>query len=92
MTAFAEHVEDYLRLRRSLAYKLEDAGRLLARFSAVLDAAGAECVTIEAALAWALEPEVAAGSIVRAARLMAARGSRATWRTSIRGPRSRQWG
>lgn len=29
MTRFAQHVEDYLRLRRSLGYKLEDHARLL---------------------------------------------------------------
>lgn len=74
MTMFAEHVEDYLRLRRSFGYKLEDAGRLLARFATVLDRAGAECVTIELALGWALEPQVAPGSTVRATRLMAVRG------------------
>lgn len=74
MTAFAGHVEDYLRLRRSFGYKLEDAGRMLARFAAVLDEAGAECVTIDAALAWALEPDVAPASSVRPMRLLVVRG------------------
>ena len=74
MTAFAEHVEDYLRLRRSFGYKLEDTGRLLPRFAAHLHAAGADVVTIELALAWALEPDVPAGSNVPAMRLLAVRG------------------
>ena len=47
---------DYLRLRRSLGYKLERAAKLLAQFTAYLDAIGADTVTIEAALAWATQP------------------------------------
>lgn len=74
MTTFAEHVEDYLRLRRSFGYKLDEAGRLLPRFAAHLQTAGAEFVTIELALAWALEPDVPAGSGVRAMRLLVVRG------------------
>jgi len=74
MTSFAEHVADYLRLRRSLGYKLEDHARLLRRFAAHLDAAGAEVVTIDLALSWALEPNVPAGSAVRATRLLVVRG------------------
>ncbi len=34
MTSYAQHVENYLRLRRSLGYKLEDHARLLRRFAA----------------------------------------------------------
>jgi hypothetical protein len=34
MTSFVQHVEDYLRLRRSLGYKLHDHARLLRRFAA----------------------------------------------------------
>jgi integrase/recombinase XerD len=74
MTGFAEHVEDYLRLRRSFGYKLEEAARLLPRFAAHLDKAGAEVVTIELALSWALEREVPAGSSVRSMRLLVVRG------------------
>ena len=51
MTTFAEHVDDYLRLRRALGFKLEEHARLLPRFAAHLDAIGAEVVTIELALA-----------------------------------------
>jgi integrase/recombinase XerD len=74
MTAFVEHVEDYLRLRRSFGYKLDEAARLLPRFAARLEAAGAEFVTIDLALVWALEPEVAPGSVVPSVRLLVVRG------------------
>jgi integrase/recombinase XerD len=74
MIAFSQHVQDYLRLRRSLGYKLHDHARLLRRFAAHLDAIGAERVTIELALAWALEPEVSPGSVVPAMRLLVVRG------------------
>lgn len=74
MIAFAQHVEDYLRLRRSLGYKLHDHARLLRRFAVHLDATGAEFVTTELALAWALEPNVAPGSMVPAMRLLVVRG------------------
>jgi integrase/recombinase XerD len=73
MTTFTEHVEDYLRLRRSFGDELEDAGRMLRRFAAHLEDAGAEFVTIELALAWALEPEVPPGSVVRPMRLLVVR-------------------
>jgi integrase/recombinase XerD len=74
MTSFAQHVEDYLRLRRSLGYKLHDHARLLRRFAAHLDAVGAQFVTIELALSWALEPQVPPGSVVPWMRLLVVRG------------------
>ncbi len=74
MTSFVEHVEDYLRLRRSLGYKLHDHARLLRRFAAHLDAIGTECVTVDLALSWALEPEVPPGSVVPWMRLLVVRG------------------
>ena len=74
MTKFTQHVEDYLRLRRSLGYKLHDHARLLRRFAAHLDLVGAEFVTIELALAWALEPDVPAESVVPWMRLLVVRG------------------
>ena len=40
MTNLTQHVEDYLRLRRSLGYKLHDHARLLRRFAAHLDLLG----------------------------------------------------
>jgi integrase len=74
MTTFAQHAEGYLRLRRTLGYKLHDHARLLRRFTAHLDAIRAEFVTIDVALAWALEPEVPAGSVVPWMRLLVVRG------------------
>jgi integrase/recombinase XerD len=74
MTTFAQHVGDYLRLRRSLGYKLHDHARLLRRFADHLDAIGAEVVTIDLALSWALEPDVPPGSVVPAMRLLVVRG------------------
>jgi integrase/recombinase XerD len=74
MTTFSQHVEDYLRLRRSFGYKLDEAARLLPRFAARLEAAGAEFLTIDLALAWALEPEVPPGSVVPSVRLLVVRG------------------
>jgi integrase/recombinase XerD len=74
MTTFSQHVEDYLRLRRSFGYKLDEAARLLPRFACYLEAAGAECVTIDLALAWALEPEVPPGSVVPPMRILVVRG------------------
>jgi integrase/recombinase XerD len=74
MTTFSQHVEDYLRLRRSFGYKLDEAARLLPRFAARLDAARAEFVTIDLALAWALEPDVPPGSVVPSVRLLVVRG------------------
>jgi integrase/recombinase XerD len=66
MTTFAEHVDDYLRLRRGLGFKLEEHARLLAKFATHLGATGAEVVTVDLALAWAVEPVVAAGSVAPA--------------------------
>jgi integrase len=74
MTTFAEHVDDYLRLRRGLGFKLEEHARLLPKFAAHLDAIGAEVVTIDVALGWAVEPVVPAGSVVPAMRLLVVRG------------------
>ena len=56
MTGLRGAVEDYLALRRSLGFKLERSGQLLADFAGYLDASGAATVTIELALAWATMP------------------------------------
>jgi len=74
MTALAQHLDDYLQLRRTLGHKLADAHRLLPRFVTYLDEHDAEFVTIEAALAWSLEPVVPVGSVVPADRMMIVRG------------------
>ncbi len=73
MTAFVEHVDDYLRLRRGLGFKLERHGQILPQLAAYLEAAGASTITRELAIAWARLP---AGAHPRhwAARLSIARG------------------
>jgi integrase/recombinase XerD len=74
MTMLAQHLDEYLQLRRTLGHKLADAHRLLPRFVASLDEREAEFVTIEAALAWSLAPAVPVGSVVPADRMMLVRG------------------
>jgi integrase/recombinase XerD len=64
---------DYLALRRSLGFRLVRAGKLLAQFTAYLDAQGADTVTVEAALAWATLPPNG-GSRWHAMRLTVVRG------------------
>jgi integrase len=51
------HVEDYLRMRRALGYKLERDQLLLPQLVAYLEAAGASTVTSDLAIAWARLPE-----------------------------------
>jgi len=57
MSALFAALEDYLALRRSMGFKLERAGKLLAQFVAHCEAAGAEAVTTPLALGWATLPE-----------------------------------
>jgi integrase len=64
---------DYLALRRSLGFRLVRAGKLLAQFTAYLDAQGADAITLEAALAWATLPPNG-GSRWHAMRLTVVRG------------------
>lgn len=56
MSALSAHVEDYLRLRRGLGYKLERAGLVLPQFVAYLEAAGVATVTTDLAIAWSRLP------------------------------------
>jgi integrase len=64
--------DDYLALRRSFGYLLKGHDRPLADFVAYLDRAGLHTVTVEAAVAWAVEP---LGTQLRhAQRLSIARG------------------
>jgi integrase len=74
MTALAERAQEYLRLRRALGHDLAEAARLLPRFVAYLEGVGATTITVDAALAWAQQPDVDAGSKVRARRMTVARG------------------
>lgn len=53
MSELADHVADYLKLRRRLGYKLRTAGQLLPQFVAYLEAAGASVITTELAVDWA---------------------------------------
>jgi integrase len=57
MTDFASHVDDYLRTRRALGFKLAFPGHVLPRFAAYLDAAGASTITVGLAIDWAGLPE-----------------------------------
>jgi integrase/recombinase XerD len=56
MTDLGQALEDYLRLRESLGYKVVHPRRVLSRFVVYLESRGLETVTTEAAVAWATEP------------------------------------
>jgi integrase len=64
--------EDYLAVRRSFGYRLQGHDGPLADLVAYLDRAGLDTVTVESALAWALEPVVT--PLRHAQRLSIARG------------------
>jgi site-specific recombinase XerD len=49
-------LQDYLRVRRALGYKLSDAERLLGQFVSYCEQSSISTVTIEAAVAWASLP------------------------------------
>jgi integrase/recombinase XerD len=73
MSGLQQHVDDYLRLRRGLGFKLERHGRLLPQLAAYLEAAGKRTVTRELAISWARLP-TGAHACHWAARLAVARG------------------
>ncbi len=73
MSGLGANVDDYLRLRRALGFKLERDGRLLPQLVAYLEAAGASTVTRELAISWAQLP-TGAHPRYWAARLAIARG------------------
>jgi integrase len=56
MSGLRGHLASYLALRRSLGYKLERPGQLLAGLVSYLEEAGAVTVTTAHALAWATAP------------------------------------
>ncbi len=86
------HVQDYLRLRRALGFKLERAGLLLPQLVAYLEAVGATTVTSDLAIAWARLPERAQPNHW-AQRLAVARWVRCvTCSRSTRPPRCRRPG
>ncbi len=56
MNALGCAVRDYLRIRRSLGFKLVDTGVALQDFVSFLDRHGASRITTELALRWAVQP------------------------------------
>lgn len=57
MTDLRQHLEDYLRLRESLGYKIVQPRRYLRQFVAHLEHVGLDTVTTDAAVAWATQPQ-----------------------------------
>jgi integrase len=74
MSAWAQRAQEYLRLRHAFGHDLAEAVRLLPRFVAYLDTIGAATITIEAALAWAQQPDGGPDSKLRARRMTVVRG------------------
>jgi integrase/recombinase XerD len=56
MSGLGAHVDDYLRLRRALGFKLKEDERMLGQLVGYLEAAGAETVNSELAIGWARLP------------------------------------
>lgn len=73
MTDFSAAAADYLVTRRAMGYKLAYQGQMVEQFAAYLDGAGAEHLTIAAALSWARQP-IGARPVWWAVRLSTARG------------------
>lgn len=74
MSALEQALADYLQLRHALGHELAEAGWLLPRFVAYLDAHGAPTVTIETALGWAQQPATGRPTSTGARRMTAVRG------------------
>lgn len=73
MSELHRHLEDYLRLRRTLGFKLEFPGYVLLSLISYLEEAGAATITAELAISWAGLPRGVL-PITWAHRLGAARG------------------
>ena len=73
MSDLRQSLDDYLTVRRSLGYKLEDAARVLRSFVGFADQAGAGSITSELAVRWATQP-VNTSSIWLVHRLSIVRG------------------
>ena len=73
MSALAEHVHNYLQLRRALGFKLRGEETLLREFVAFADAAGQDTVSTQFALQWARRPASASANYL-SRRLRAVRG------------------
>lgn len=74
MSAFAQHVDEYLRLRRTLGHELAEAARLLPRFVTYLDTIDATTITVEVALAWVQRPDADPSSSIWLRRMTVVRG------------------
>lgn len=57
MTPVTRALADYLSIRRAMGFKLKNAGGLLAQFVAYLDETGADTVTTDRAVSWAMLPQ-----------------------------------
>jgi len=66
-------LKNYLSLRRSLGFKMKDAGKALPQFVAFLDRQGSQHITTKLAIQWAAEPQTAKQGY-RAQRLSTVRG------------------
>jgi integrase/recombinase XerD len=73
MSALAEHVQNYLQVRRALGFKLVGEGQLLREFVAFAHAAGQRTVTTRIALEWARLPRSGSPNYL-SRRLRAVRG------------------
>ena len=73
MTALAEHVEDYLAIRRALGFRLRTERRMLTDFAVFMHSVGSSTVTTDAALQWATMP-TGVGHAYLAQRMRAVRG------------------
>jgi integrase len=73
MSALSSHLQEYLRLRRSLGFKLAAQGRALARFVEHLDATDTAAITTADSIAWAALP-TGVDPVTHAHRLTAIRG------------------
>ncbi len=80
MNGLRAQVDDYLRVRRALGFKLAEHERFLTQFMDYLDQVHATTITVEYALTWARLP-VGAGPGWHAVRLSAVRGFAAWART-----------
>lgn len=56
MNALGNHLQDYLRLRRALGFKLEREGQLLPQLVAYVEAADATTLSSDLAINWARQP------------------------------------
>lgn len=56
MSGLRQHVDEYLRLRRALGFKLREEERVLGQLVGYLENAGAETVSSELAIRWARVP------------------------------------